>query len=148
MGQIRKLTEGQMIFVDTAPFIYFFEENEEYIEQVNGIFSAIEKLDIQIVTSIITYIEVLTLPARQGHSRLAAKYRDFLTNSKGVSMYPLNFSVADSAIGFRAEYGMRTADALQLATAKACGVDLVITNDKNWKRVSELDVVLVPDLNV
>jgi predicted nucleic acid-binding protein len=135
-----------MIFVDTAPFIYFFEENEEYIEQVDCLFNTVTQLDVQLVTSMVTYIELLTLPVRTGDTRLSAKYRDFLTNSEGVSIYPLNFSVADATIDFRAKYGLGTADAIQLATAQDCGADYVITNDRSWQRVSELDIVLVSDL--
>ena len=146
MGLDMKLSEGETVFVDTAPFIYFFEENEKYIDRVGELFESVSRLDIRIVTSIVTYIELLTLPEKAGDLRLAAKYRDFLTNSDQVSIYPLNLGVADAAIGFRAKYGLKTPDAIQLAVAEVCGADWVITNDRNWQNVSELEIVLVSDL--
>jgi predicted nucleic acid-binding protein len=98
------------------------------------------------VTSLITYIEILTLPERMGKRRLASKYRDFLTNSNSLSIHPLNLAVADEAVRIRARHGLRTPDAIQLATALVCGADHVVTNDKRWRVVSGLHVVLVDEL--
>lgn len=141
-----KLSTGQTVFLDTAPFIYFFEENDEYVARVADFLESAARLNVQLVTSMITYIELLTLPERSGNSRLAAKYRDYLTNSDQLSIYPLNVSVADVAVRFRAGYGLKTPDAIQLATAQVCGADYVITNDRAFSVVSELDIILVPDL--
>jgi predicted nucleic acid-binding protein len=141
-----KLHPEETIFLDTAPFIYFFEENETYVERVGSLFVASEESGCRFVTSLITYIEILTLPERMGKHRLAAKYRDFLTNSNSLSIHPLNLAVADEAVRIRARHGLRTPDAIQLATARVCGADHVVTNDKRWRAVSGLHVVLVDEL--
>ncbi len=65
---------------------------------------------------------------------MVAKCRDYLTNSKNVSLYPLNLLVADRAVSFRSRYNLKTPDAIQLATAKICGADYIITNDRSWKK--------------
>ena len=140
------LSKAQKIFVDSAPFIYYFEENERYLDAVDRLFRSVSDLQCQLVTSIVTYIELLTMPEKVGDLKLAAKYRDFLTNSEGLSIHPLDVSVADAAVRFRARYRMRTPDAIQLATAQTCGADYVVTNDKEWLRVKELHVVLTDDL--
>lgn len=146
MGSALKLCAGQTVFLDTAPFIYFFEENERYVECVSSLLDSASRLNVQIVTSVITYIELLTLPERVGDLRLAAKYRDFLTNSEQVSIYPLNLGVADAAVRFRAKYGLKTPDAVQLGVAYVCGADWVITNDANWEKISDMGIVLVDKL--
>lgn len=120
----------QTVFVDTVVFIYYFENNEVYAERLDRLFLSFADLNVQIVTSIITYVEVLTLPERTGNSRLAAKYRDYLTNSANLSVYPLSLQVADEAVRLRAKHDLRTPDAIQLATACVCGADAVLTNDK------------------
>jgi len=140
------LTTGQTVFLDSAPLIYFFEENTQYVEQMDRIFQAVAARQCAVVTSMITYIELLTLPEKMGDRRLAAKYRECLTNSEGFSIYPLNLTVADGAVELRARYGLRTPDAIQLSTAKVCGADYVLTNDRAWKKVPELNVVLVDEL--
>lgn len=140
------IAQNDTIFLDTAPFIYFFEENEAWVDKLGELFESATKVNARFITSIITYIELLTLPEKEGDSKLAAKYREFLTNSEQLSIYPLNLSVADMTVWFRAKYGLRTPDSIQLATARICGADYVVTNDKNWKKISELNIVLVDEI--
>jgi predicted nucleic acid-binding protein len=141
-----KLTETQTVFVDTAPLIYFFEAHEVYAPLVEDILNQASALGVQLVTSMITYIELLTHPRRAGDERLAAKYRDYLTNAEQISLYPLNALVADATVDYRARYKLRMADAIQLGTARVCGADYVLTNDRDWGSVTDLKVVLLSDL--
>jgi len=140
------LKSGDIIFFDTAPFIYFFERHPDYFLSLKVIFDRIYETDAQVITSIITYIELTTHPARQGHAQLARKYRDYLTNSENISLFPLDLDIADHAVDLRARYHFKTPDAIQLGTAVACGADYVITNDRNWSRFEALRVVMVGDL--
>ncbi len=103
-------------------------------------------MGIPLITSIVTYIEVLTHPEKTGAKKLAAKYRDSLTNSELVSIYPLNLQVADMTVNFRVKYGLKTPDAIQLATAVVCGADYIITNDREWKRVRDVRTVILSEL--
>jgi predicted nucleic acid-binding protein len=141
-----KLDPSDRIFMDTAPFIYFFEEHPVYIEKLSNLFDSVYALGVPVITSVVTYIEVLTYPEKTGAKSLAAKYRDSLTNSELVSIYPLNLQVADMAVTFRAKYGLKTPDAVQIATAAVCGADYVITNDREWKKIKDVRVVLLPEL--
>ena len=141
-----KLRSNEIIFLDTAPFIYFFEDNKVYADRVDALFSAGTESGCRFVTSLITYIEILTLPERQGNHRLAAKYRDYFTNSDSLSIHPLDLIVANETIRIRARYGLKTPDAIQVATALSCGADHVVTNDKQWRIVSNLPVVLMDEL--
>ena len=76
------LKTGDIIFLDTAPFIYFFERNPHYFPAMEMLFDRLYETDAQAITSIITYIELTTHPARQGKKQLVRKYRDFLSNSE------------------------------------------------------------------
>jgi predicted nucleic acid-binding protein len=140
------LSHGQTVFLDTAPLIYLFEAHETYGERMLRLLDDLTRFEAQVVTSMITYIEVLTAPERAGNSRLASKYRAFLTNSEQASIYPLNVSACEAAIRFRVKYGLRTPDAIQLGMAELCGADFVVTNDQAWRNVNELKIVLVSDL--
>ena len=141
-----KLRPDETIFLDTAPFIYFFEDNKAYAERVDALFVAGMESGCRFVTSLITYIEILTLPERQGNHRLAAKYRDYFTNSESLTIHPLDLNVADGTVRIRARYGLKTPDAIQVAAALSCGADHVVTNDKQWRCVPDLPVVLVDEL--
>lgn len=140
------ITENSVLFFDTAPFIYLFEGDGAFSRQTRALLDEVFQAGAQITTSLITYIEINTVPAKAGDHRTQAKYRDYFTNSEGVSVQSMNLSIAEETIHFRAQYNLKTPEAIQLATAKYCGADYVITNDRAWGRVSEVDVVLVSDL--
>ncbi len=135
-----------MIFIDTAPFIYFFEKNEKYFQPMSMLFDFIYDNDVQVVTSIITYIEITTHPMKLGNKKLALKYRDYFTNSENISLYPVNLLIAEEAVLFRTKYKMKTPDAIQLATAAVCGADYIVSNDGLWNRMSDAPVIMVDEL--
>ena len=139
-------SRGQVMFIDTSPIIYYFEENEKYIGRLVELFDSVYANDVQIVTSMITYIELISYPVKLGNSQLAAKYREYLTNSDAISIYPLNIIASDAAVKYRVNYGLKTPDAIQLGIAECCGADFVLTNDSSWKRVKELNVTIMEDL--
>jgi predicted nucleic acid-binding protein len=71
---------GKTIGLDTAPLIYFIEENSTYLEAVRRFFEAMDRGDFTVVTSTVTLLEVLVHPLRN-NTVLAAEYRDILLNS-------------------------------------------------------------------
>lgn len=143
-----KLTAGTIVFVDTAPLIYFFERHPQFHPPMASFLDGVYASGAQMVTSMVTYIEIATQPARRGDTRLVAKYREFLTNSEGLSIHPITLEVADAAVRYRAAHGLRTPDALQLAVAEVSGADYILTNDEAWKKVTSVSVVLVRELGV
>jgi len=140
------LKSSDILFFDTAPFIYFFERHPEHYQPLEALFSQLYETGAQAITSVITYIELTTYPARLGESRLVKKYRDYLTNSENLSLFPLNMDIADHVANLRAKHRFKTPDAIQLGTAFACGADYVVTNDKAWQRFKEVKVVLLSEL--
>jgi predicted nucleic acid-binding protein len=140
------LNSGDIIFLDTAPFIYFFERHPDYFPALEMLFDRLYEVDAQVITSIITYIELTTFPARQGEKQLVRKYRDFLSNSENISIFSLDMDIADHVVEMRARYHFKTPDAIQLGTAIACGADYIITNDQDWRKIDEIQVLMVGDL--
>jgi len=140
------LKRDDLIFLDTAPFIYFFEENEEYFPAMAYLFEEMYASGAQAITSIITYIELTSKPSQLGNTKLARKYRDYLTCSEGINLFPLDLSIADHAVTLRAAYDLKTPDAIQLATALSCGADYIISNDRKWKQVKELNILMLNEI--
>ncbi len=77
MGWIANL-KGKVVGLDTAPLIYFIEENPAYINKVQPFFVGMERGDFEVVTSTVTLLEVLVHPLREENAELAAEYRDIL----------------------------------------------------------------------
>ena len=64
MGLAQKLT-NKKVFLDTAPLIYYMEENQQYQKVLDKLFSNNSKGKFLFQTSTITLLEVLVLPLRQ-----------------------------------------------------------------------------------
>jgi predicted nucleic acid-binding protein len=132
---------SSILFIDTAPFIYYFEDHPVFAPRVDECLSRLAAADGSIVTSYISYIELITQPTRLGRDDLVAKYRRFFTNSDTLTIHPMNFLVAEKVAEIRVRYTMKTPDAIQIATAIVAGADYILTNDNGWKRVEEIPVV-------
>lgn len=134
--------------LDTAPLIYYIEEHHRYLEFVESLFNAAESGRITIVTSTITMIEVLTQPYRVGHDEIAKNYRESLQASQLIRMVPVTDQIADKSAVLRARYGLRTPDAIQIATAIVQNATVFVTNDKQFRTISEIEVVILEDLEI
>jgi len=134
--------------LDTSPFIYFVERNPLYVDIMRDIFKRITNGDFEAVSSVITVTEVLVQPLRQGDQKLADRYNDLLYNGINFTLTSIDFSGAKVAAKLRANYNLRTPDALQIAAALENGCDAFLCNDKNLKRVKELRVLILDELSL
>ena len=143
MGIIH-LLYGKKIFIDTAPLIYFIEENNDYVQKLNDLFC--NKNDCQFITSVITLSEVLVMPLREKNTKLAKQYEDILTQTDNFQIYEVNRQIAKETALLRAKYSIKTPDAIQLATAKYYWADYFLTNDLKLKIDDSLNVITLDDL--
>ncbi len=144
MELLRELS-GKVVGIDTSPLIYFIE-GEKFSSIVNPIFELIDKGECEGITSTITLLEVLVLPYKLDRRDLVNKYYEILLNSKNMHIYPVYSEIAIEAAKLRAKYGIRTPDAIQIATSIYAGAGVFITNDKRLKKVKEVKVVLLSEL--
>ena len=145
MGLIQKLT-NKTVFLDTAPLIYYIEESEQYSLILDKLFSANSKGKFLFQTSVITLLEVLVLPMRLNENHLVEQYQNILCNSPTINISELNIEIAKSAAGFRAKYGLKTPDSIQVATAVYSSAEFFLTNDIRLKAVSEIEILLLDEL--
>jgi predicted nucleic acid-binding protein len=141
-----QLKSGDSLFLDTAPLVYFWEKRDPYYEKMVSLFDQVYALGLQCTVSLLTYTEVINFPLKNRKPRLAAKYRDYLTNSANINLYPFNLLVADKTAFFMAKYDLKMESATQLATAAICGADYVLTNNRDWQKVKSLRILTVGDL--
>jgi predicted nucleic acid-binding protein len=77
---------------------------------------------------------------------IADQYREVLKNSINITLTNIDATVCEKAADIRAKYTwLRTPDALQIASAILHNADVIITNDDKWKRVTELQIVVLQD---
>lgn len=138
--------QGQVVGLDTAPFIYFIEQNEAYLELVRAFFQAMSQGEFQVVTSTLTLTEVLVHPLRSGNVELAEQYRDIVLDQENLITVPVSVEIAEVAAQLRATQNLRTPDAIQIATAMQGGATFFLTNDARLVAIPDLEVLVLDTL--
>ena len=131
--------------IDTAPIIYYVEENARYDALVTEVFTRIERGMLKGVTSVVSLAEVLVHPIRRGDLRLAGEYRDLLLNSQNFQVLSVDPDTAEIAARIRAQHNLRLPHALQFAVAIEGQCQAFLTNDPLLKRVTEIRVLALDD---
>lgn len=132
------LPDGALVLVDTAPIIYVLEREPKFAPRFRPLFERQSAGGIQFAVTTITVAEVLTGPFKAGEEALAKRYRAVMESWQIVS---LTVDIAESAARFRASLGLRTADAIQVASAIAVNADALVTHDRDFSRVKTLTVL-------
>jgi predicted nucleic acid-binding protein len=138
--------QGKIIGLDTAPLIYFIEENPSYLEVTDAFFTAMYRSEFSVVTSVLTISEVLVYPLRAGNTILAQQYRDILFNSQGLTTIEVLPDIAENAAKLRADYNLRTPDAIQMDTAIYGSASFFLTNDVRLPSLPGLTVLVLNQL--
>ena len=138
---------SKIVFLDTAPLIYFIEGNSQYHNLLFKIFDLNDKGGFSFITSSITLLEVLVKPLKEGKSDIANQYRNILTKASGIEVLDVTSSTSEIAAYLRAKYSFRTPDAIQLATSIEAGADYFLTNDNRIKAVTEIPIITIGEIN-
>lgn len=139
------LARHQTIGVDTSIFIYHFEESPRYVGLTTLILGQIQSGKNMAVASELTLHEVLVLPLKLELREVADEYELLLTSFPHLTMSPITRQILVKAAELRAGYGFRAPDSVIIATAMIDRATLLITNDKKWKRLKELNVACLDD---
>ncbi len=140
------LSKHELVGADTMVFIYHLEDHPRYAQLTQPLFEAWEEGRNKGVTSVITLLEILVKPKREGREEVARDYRELLTTYPNLTIMEVDLELAELAADLRARYRIRTPDALQLGCALRAGAGGFITNDGRLKQVTELEVVLLDEL--
>jgi predicted nucleic acid-binding protein len=141
-----KLRAAQTVGLDSAPFIYHFEEHPRYQALCAEIFDLMDTCAVQAVTSTVTLIEVLTQPLAKGDQDLSRRYEQYLRFGPSLTLRSLDPDLALKAAQMRARYQIRTPDAIQLAASLEFGARVFLTNDDRLRKVTEIEVIVLERL--
>lgn len=130
-------------FLDTAPVIYYIEENPQFISKVRPLFERIDSGTIRAVVSPITLAECLVFPYRYDQVESEQVFVDLLTNHSSVSFFQIDEMTAKQAAKLRATHNLTLIDSFQIAIAILAGCDAFVTNDIQLKRISEIPVLVI-----
>jgi predicted nucleic acid-binding protein len=132
--------------VDTSAFIYHLEANPTYLPLTERLFAWIAREHGQAVTSTLTMTELLVLPYRSERPDAAASIFAAAVQMPNIEWISPSLGIAGLAARARALYRLRTLDAIQLATTIDGGADGFVTNDADFRRVRDVEVLILDDL--
>jgi len=133
--KIEKAFDGvELVFLDTAPVIYYVEKNPHYFAVAKSVFDLIENEARLAVASPVTLAECLVAPIRNDFTQRQQEFVDFLTEGNNVSLEIIDEDTGIEAAKFRAQYNLTLSDALQVAVALQANCDALLTNDVVFKR--------------
>ncbi len=141
-----RLRGVKRLFLDTAPLIYYVEENRRYLALVDVIFERIFEEQLIGITSPISLAECLARPYRLGQTQLQQDYFNLITATNLVFTL-IDQNMARQAAEFRSRYNLELPDAFQIAVALATNCDAFLTNDAMLRRITELQVLVLDDFD-
>ncbi len=141
-----RLQSVSRLFLDTAPVVYYVEEDARYLPRVDIVFERVDSGAAIAVTSPVTLAECLVMPIRKGQRELQQAFIDLVVSGSNVDFLSIDQPIAERAADLRARYNLPLPDALQVAAAIASGCDGFLTNDAALKRISEIDVLVLDEL--
>lgn len=119
------------VYLDSCMVIYLMENAGAFSELARR-FLEKNPNAILFVSSLVR-LEVLVKPMRDRAATLVADYEEFISVQNWLSM---NDSILDKALQLRVQHGLKTPDALHLATAMHHGCVEFWTNDDRLNRVA------------
>lgn len=132
-------------------FIYHFERTEPYFSKVEKMLSSAQGGENEIVTSVISMLETLSAPKYLHLVDMVHEIGLFFREASNITVLGLDGDIAVEAARLRRENtGLRTPDAIQLATAIVGGAKLFVTNDIKLKkvRVDSLEIKMISEFEV
>jgi len=144
MGQLILPSSGT-IYIDTSVAIYTIEGNPDYYSLLQPLWSKFYAGEIQIISSELILMEVLVVPLRNGNNSLVADYEELLLSSQ-MQLIPISQFLLKQAANLRATTNLKTPDAIHAVTALSLSCNQFITNDKGFRNVLDLPVVILNEI--
>lgn len=139
------MTGFNRVFVDTAPFIYFLEDDPNFGKVAKSVFTEVLSQGKSLNTSAVTCEEYLVHPYQADDADAVRVFFDFIEECH-VQVDTITVEIAKKAAQLRAKYrDVKGMDALQLASAIIGGCDLFLTNDRQLRQIDEIRCVMLEE---
>jgi predicted nucleic acid-binding protein len=136
----------ERILLDASVWIYHFEQNAVFSAAAGRVIDELEAGEFRGVASELTLLELTVKPLQLRRQDVADDCETLLSYFPNLDLVPVSRDILIHAAGLRAEFRVRTPDAIQLATAVASGATCAITSDEAWTQIPSLEVLLLKNL--
>lgn len=152
MGRVKidkfeqKLLGFKKVGLDSMCFIYQFAEHASYASLTEIIFDLLGRKRLAATTSTISVIETFTRPEILKNQPVVAEYERVFQQLPNLSIVSIDWYIARLAAKLRAEYKfLKTPDSLQISAPLLKNYPAFITNNRQLKKVKEIEVVVLKD---
>lgn len=137
-----------VLFLDTAPIIYYVERHPRYFPLAQTVFEYVDRKLLTAVTSPITLAESLVLPYRLNLTQLQQDFFELIVHGNNTLCLSIDPALARHAAQLRAQYNLSLTDALQIASALKAGCEALLTNDSALQRITELRILVLDQMEL
>jgi predicted nucleic acid-binding protein len=133
---------GKRVYFDTNIFIYLIEGNEKLVAQIDELKNTILEGECSIFASDLVFTEILPPLVRSGNTKATNKLLAFLQDERAFHLVPLTRDVCIQAGVLRGQTGLKTPDAIHVASAMAENCDTFLTNDAGIQLPKTIERIL------
>lgn len=127
------LPAGASLLIDTSVVLAYLTGTEPTSPLATRLFdSLIATGRNPAALSTVTVQEILVRPFRRGSAAVATA-EGFLRHFAEIRIVDVGYEIAREAARIRSVTGLRTPDALIIATAVVTAADVILTNDLSWQ---------------
>ncbi len=145
MEVLKHIEPQSLIVIDTCIWIYHLEAHPDFGNAARQLLSAVESGYCRAIISELTLMELLVGPLQQDRQDIADEYELLLTHFPNLALMPICREILLDAARIRALRGLRTPDAIILATALRQQASAVVTNDQRWSDCPPVNVLQLSD---
>ena len=133
------------IGLDTPVLIYQIEANAVFSDAAAQVLDQLRQATATGVVSILAILELQVRPLQLGRRGLAGRYEAIVRSIPNLTVVDIDARVARSAARLKATHGVRTVDALHIASCLLHGATAFVTNDARLRRVTEIRPIILTD---
>jgi predicted nucleic acid-binding protein len=145
VGLILERVGSRRLYLDTNVFIYALEL-AAFAESLPELFEAIDRYEIEAVTSELSLAETLVKPLRDGNEQLRTTFEARLETGGGLLVVPIDRAVLVRAAELRAATPkLKLPDAIHIATALDTNCHAILSNDDRLETM-HLELLRLSDI--
>ena len=137
---------GRRTYLDANLYIYAFEGIETHRRTMVELLAAIDRQDTTVIASELLFTELLPRPIKEGRQDLVERYLELIRRTRCIHPVPVDHPVILRSVHLRGDFGLRSMDALHVATALVHGCETFLTNDRRLARVDAIRVLALDEL--
>ncbi len=140
VAELKRFTK---VGLDSSILIYHLEDVKPYSDLTEAAFTAIAEGSPRAVLSTISVTELLVQPFAEGQQDRVVAFERFAFSLPHTALIPPTYPTTKEAARLRAQYKIRTPDALLVATALGEKAEAFLTNDARLRALKAEGIAIV-----